>query len=196
MKNDLGPGASYLFHSLEFAHSPTSSFSTSVVFHAGLLLVLLTIPMMFTEKLKVRFDSVPLAPPPREISKPEPLKQPVRKPLPPPVEKVLTETPKLVTPAPEPKVAVEKPPQPVKIPEVKLPEPPKPVTKTVQLNEPETPEVAAPKMEIRTNVFTAGSSAKPTVNAPARDVQTGGFGDPNGVHPDGRSDKTPNIAGV
>ena len=196
MRNDLSTSVSGLFQSLEFADTRTSSFSTSLIFHAGLLLVLLTVPMMFTEKLKVRFDTVPLAPPPRQIVKVEPLKQPSIKVLPRPAEKILAETPKIVTPAPEPPIAKIKPPEPVKIPEVKLPEAPKPVTKSVQLNEPEAPEVAAPKMEIRTNVFTTGSSAKPTVDAAARDVQTGGFGDPNGLRPNGRSDKAANIASL
>ena len=197
MRNDLDKGAFTLFQSLEFADSRGSSFSTSVVFHAGLLLVLLTVPMMFTEKLRVRFDSVPLAPPPSEVVKVEPLKPPpIKKVVPPPVEKVVTETPKVVAPVPEPPVAIVKRPEPVKIPEVKLPEPPKAVNKTVRLDEPEAPEVAAPKMEVKTNVFTTGSSAKPTVNAAAREVQTGGFGDPNGVRADGRSDKTPNIASL
>jgi TonB family protein len=198
MSKDLDKGAFTLFQSLDFADARTSSFSTSLLFHAGLLLVLLTVPMMFTEKLKVRFDSVPLAPP-REVVKVKPLKQPPLKVVPPPVEKIVAEVPKLVTPPPEPRVApvaIVKPPEPVKIPEVKLPETPKVVTKTVRLDEPESPEVAAPKMEVRTNVFTTGSSAKPTVNAAAHEVQTGGFGDPNGVHPDGRSDKVPNIASL
>jgi TonB family protein len=38
---------------------------------------------------------------------------------------------------------------------------------------------APPKPDVKTNVF-AGSSAPPTIKAPAREVQTGGFGDPNG----------------
>ena len=196
MRNDLDTGTSHLFQSLELIDSRSSSFSTSVVFHAGLLLVLLTVPMMFTEKLRVRFDSVPLAPPPRQVVEVKPLKQPVIKRLPPPVENVLLKTPKLVTPAPEPPIAVVKPPEPKKIPEVNLPEAPKAVTRTVRLNEAEAPEVAAPKMEIRTNVFSAGSSAKPTINAPAHDVQTGGFGDPNGVRGEGRPDKVANVASL
>jgi TonB family protein len=65
---------------------------------------------------------------------------------------------------------------------------------------PDTPEVQAPKVElaakldrlpdtktavpkqlVRTNVFSTGSSATPTLAANPKKVQTGGMGDPNGV---------------
>jgi TonB family protein len=38
-----------------------------------------------------------------------------------------------------------------------------------------------PKQLVKTNVFSAGSSATPTMAAAPQKVQTGGFGDPNGV---------------
>ncbi len=38
-----------------------------------------------------------------------------------------------------------------------------------------------PRQLVRTNVFSTGSSAPPTIAAAPRTVQTGGFGDPNGV---------------
>ena len=50
-----------------------------------------------------------------------------------------------------------------------------------------TPEVlpdvkpVIPKQLVKTNVFSAGSSATPTMAAAPSKVQTGGFGDPNGV---------------
>jgi TonB family protein len=46
-----------------------------------------------------------------------------------------------------------------------------------------TPDVAkaAPPAEIKTSVFGGGKSETATVHQPARQVQTGGFGDPNGV---------------
>jgi TonB family protein len=40
---------------------------------------------------------------------------------------------------------------------------------------------AIPKQLVRTNLFSTGSSAPQTINRPAAQVQTGGFGDPNGV---------------
>jgi TonB family protein len=71
----------------------------------------------------------------------------------------------------------------------------------VAKKKPETPEVQAPKVSlaanqpialpdagkgiprqlVRTNVFSTGSSATPTIAANPKNVQTGGFGDPNGV---------------
>jgi len=38
-----------------------------------------------------------------------------------------------------------------------------------------------PKPAVRTNVFSSGSSAPQTIDRPAQQVQTGGFGDPNGI---------------
>jgi TonB family protein len=45
------------------------------------------------------------------------------------------------------------------------------------------PEVKAeiPRQPVKTNVFSAGSSATPTMAAAPQAVQTGGFGDPNGL---------------
>jgi TonB family protein len=45
----------------------------------------------------------------------------------------------------------------------------------------ELPKPAIPRELVRTNVFSTGSSATPTMNRAPEKVQTGGFGDPNGV---------------
>jgi TonB family protein len=45
-------------------------------------------------------------------------------------------------------------------------------------------------------VFSTGSSAKPTTNLPASQVQTGGFGDPNGIRGEGKPGKPGNIASL
>ncbi len=77
------------------------------------------------------------------------------------------------------------------------------------------PEVAAPKVsaaipELAPNILKAGgarpdlivhtgefgSSATPTVNAPVEKVQTGGFGDPNGVPGQGKPDARLHIASL
>ena len=95
-------------------------------------------------------------------------------------------------PAP-PRVRVKLPPPPLKPPvevaRLEAPRLPRPVIK----NDP--PPTAMPKVEskldlpapapprvVRTGLL-EGSSAKPTLKLPARKVQTGGFGDPNGVPP-------------
>jgi TonB family protein len=197
MTNVADGEASCLFQSLEFTDSRSSSVWTSVVCHAALLLAILAVPMIFPEKLRVRFESIPLAPPPtKQVVEVKHLRQPPMKPTPPPPVKLVIETPKLSMPAAERVIAAIKAPEPAKIPEVKLPDAPPVANKTVRLNQSESPEIDAPKMEIRTNVFSTGSSAKPTVNAPPHEVQTGGFGDPNGVRAEGRPDKIANIASL
>jgi TonB family protein len=53
-----------------------------------------------------------------------------------------------------------------------------------------------PKQAVKTNVFSTGSSATPTVaQAPSR-VQTGGFGDPNGIPAQANTGKAVNIAAL
>jgi TonB family protein len=56
----------------------------------------------------------------------------------------------------------------------------------IQTSQPEAPKIAdvkpvLPRQLVRTNVFSTGSSATPTMAAAPQKVQTGGFGDPNGV---------------
>lgn len=51
-----------------------------------------------------------------------------------------------------------------------------------------------PTRIVRTNVFSTGSSAAPTTARPAQQVQTGGFGDPNGIAAKGTPGKAVNIA--
>src|SRR2546429_4708409 len=72
---------------------------------------------------------------------------------------------KLVVPAPERK----QPELEVKAPDVKI-----------ESKLPMLPTAPAPKV-VATNTFSTGSSVMPTPTKPAAAVQTGGFGDPNGV---------------
>ena len=51
-----------------------------------------------------------------------------------------------------------------------------------------------PKQAVKTNVFSTGSSATPTIARAPSQVQTGGFGDPNGVPAKGNEGKAVNIA--
>ena len=85
-------------------------------------------------------------------------------------------------PAPQPRIAkVEEASAPtVKIAPKKL--------EPLPANAPLVPKVVA------TNVFSAGSSAVPTTARPASQVQTGGFGDPNGIPAKGNPGKPANIA--
>jgi TonB family protein len=51
-----------------------------------------------------------------------------------------------------------------------------------------------PKQPVKTNVFSTGSSATPTIARAPSQVQTGGFGDPNGIPAKGNEGKAVNIA--
>jgi TonB family protein len=69
-------------------------------------------------------------------------------------------------------------------PKVKTEEPPAPEVKIASRKPDVLPAAKAPvvpKQAIRTNVFSSGSSAPQTIVRAPEHVQTGGFGDPNGV---------------
>ena len=53
---------------------------------------------------------------------------------------------------------------------------------------------AIPKPPVQTNVFSTGSSAAPTIARAPQQVQTGGFGDPNGIPAQASNNKVVNIA--
>jgi TonB family protein len=53
-----------------------------------------------------------------------------------------------------------------------------------------------PKQAVKTNVFSTGSSAAPTVALAPSKVQTGGFGDPNGIPAKADQGKAVNIAAL
>lgn len=93
-------------------------------------------------------------------------------------------------PLPLPVVRVN-PPQPVKVdaPKLRPVEKPKPELPMVETAKFETPKPVVvnppakplPPQVVKTNVFSSEKSDLATVRKPARQVQTGGFGDPNGV---------------
>ena len=77
---------------------------------------------------------------------------------------------RLAAPPPRPKAKVEDAPAP----EVKV------TTKQPEVLPVSTAPVI-PKRPVQTNLFSTGSSAPQTIDRPVQQVQTGGFGDPNGV---------------
>lgn len=86
-------------------------------------------------------------------------------------------------PAPQPRIAsVEDAPPTVKI-----------APKSLEM--PVNSAVVTPKV-VAMNTFSGGSSAVPTIARPAEHVQTGGFGDPNGVAAKENTGKAVNIAAV
>ena len=159
-----------LFTSLPKWRAPWSEFFLSYGTQAIVIAILAWIPVLHPEILeepKKDYHAIELVPTPvPENHQPQPqLRTPVvQAKLDPPAAAL-----RLPAPQPLPKVKVEDAPAPeVKIAEKKIDPVPVPVA-------------AMPKQIVRTNLFSTGSSAPQTINRAPEKVQTGGFGDPNGV---------------
>jgi TonB family protein len=110
---------------------------------------------------------------------------------PPPPPRIRIKIPKLAARL-EPPVVIEQPkmivPREIRKPKVETPEvePPKIVSVEAKLN----PALLDSKKPLPVTIHTgsfAGSAAQPTVNKPIEKVQTGGFGDPNGLKGEGKA---------
>jgi TonB family protein len=153
------------------------TFAASYGILAGLILLLIIVGIMATDTLLpgVTYHVTELIPRPslrpERLPKPKPL--PLHAKLLPP--EPVFQAPKLIVPK---EVRAPKPlPQEI--------EPPKVVVNNFAPAVLKTTNGARPVL-IHTGEF-AGSSATPTVNAPIEKVQTGGFGDPNGLKPSANS---------
>ena len=104
----------------------------------------------------------------------------------------LVPTPMTVNHAPQPVRILRAPviahvvppsPQALHLPPESRPEPPAPKVEVAENNPApvETPQPVIPRQMVKTDVFSTGSSAAPTTARVPQQVQTGGFGDPNGV---------------
>jgi TonB family protein len=108
-----------------------------------------------------------------------------------PYEPPVPHTPQPVNPRLVPKVSKSAMKEPSVVASLVLPPLPKPKQREAEIQAPELknaggrlPELPAGRSVVKviaTNTFSTGSSAMPTTNRPASQVQTGGFGDPNGV---------------
>lgn len=107
------------------------------------------------------------------VPTPVPLNHQAQRQLPRPILQAKVDPPpaamRLSVPQPQPKPKVEDAP----VPQVRIaPHQPEPLPTALPV---------IPKPPVRTNVFSSGSSAPQSIERPAQQVQTGGFGDPNGV---------------
>jgi TonB family protein len=178
-----------MFNSLQSDSATRSSWWISFVLHGAVLTLLIAVPLVFPESLNVaismdKYNVTALIPPapvaetPKLVQPPTPAPIPPQKATPPPAALALRE--------PMPTVEVRKdstpPPPPAKL-EIALSQP-QPVIPPPAAPAP----VAAPAAprEVVTGVLPANTPDLPKVNRPAREVQTGGFGDPNGVRGEGR----------
>lgn len=149
------------------------TFLVSYSFCAFVVLLLLLVRLIWPDRLNewARYTVTAVIPSPSLVQDKPELKPKV---LPKPLPEVKVQTPRLIVPKDMPK--------PI---EAKL-EPPK--IQPTNFEAPKLQPMAAPVPKIiHTGEF--GSSAKPTVNAPVERVQTGGFGDPNGLQGQGKQAK-------
>src|SRR5258708_4883521 len=171
----------------------TEHLAWSIALHAALILILFTISKLMPSPHVESTSTKQVTP----IYLPAPVVPKLTQPPP----KVLAELkpPKITLPppAPEPPKIKTPPPEVAKAPEPVPPKPPpkiapKKVVETGSFDAvpvPVRPEPKKKEKEVVTDTFASGTSAAPTINKPAREVQTGGFGDPNGVK--GTSDSEP-----
>jgi TonB family protein len=164
----------------------------SAVLQVSILTFFVVMPIFFPERLaELKYSVVPLLMPVTEV--------PVAPPPPPPpkvrvkaVEPKPIEQPKLNPKQPHIFVQ-QKAFQPnVKQLEVKAPELTTQTVFEAKLNTP----INGPKRphdDVKVNNLNTGSAAPATVTAPVNKVQTGGFGDPNGLPGKGNPNKTTNI---
>ena len=175
--------------------------ATSTVFQVAVAAVVLILPMLFPQKLmtKIAYEVTPIAAPQTEVQLPPkpPVVRVKAQPVPPPPQEEPIQQPvqrvaKLIVP----KALVAPKPKPV---QVQTPTPDLPQvnqTFTEAKFEAPTDQPARPREPVKTGVISTGSAAPATVNLPASKVQTGGFGDPEGLPGEGNPNKRANIAHV
>src|SRR6201987_163469 len=152
--------------------------ATSYGIELAFLLLLVNIGLLFPEKLTVKTSYHLTAVMPLTGREPKPLPKPkpqiVHAKL---LPAVPVASPHLVVPR-EIRIAHARP----------EPEPEAPKVVVNNFQPPQLKEVsggARPQL-IHTGEFSTGSSATPTLNVPVQKVQTGGFGDPNGLKGEGK----------
>jgi TonB family protein len=160
-----------------------SALGTSVIVQICLVAFFVTLPVFFPQELipKTMYMVTDIAGPPLDI--PEPPKP--KPPAPPKIAKVQPPPP-VEKPAPKPDIAklfaprIEAPkpkPRQVAADLPKVNDTFKPLNLKVDSSQP-----ARPREPVKTGLMSGGSSAVPTIaSRPVEKVQTGGFGDPNGV---------------
>jgi len=154
---------------------------------------LLMLPLLFPDQMRTVLNLRPT-----ELMQPVTLIPVAPEPPPPPKVKAKVPEPK---PAPEP---VKLNPKQTHVFLTPKAEPPKirtleakpvelnPVFEQVKIEGPKN-QPKRPKDEVKVGNLSSGSAATPTVAAPLNKVQTGGFGDPNGIPGKGDPNKTTNV---
>jgi TonB family protein len=172
----------------------------SAIVQFSILVFFVLVPLLYPESLKtvLHYNSVELANPVTMV--------PVAPPPPPP-PKVKAVVPKAVVPPPPIEQPKLNPQQPHIFADLTKPKPIQPkIQPPVEVKVPEVaPKFEAatidakdngpkrPKEDVKTNLLNTGSAAQATVHAPVDKVQTGGFGDPNGIPGKGDPNHATNV---
>jgi TonB family protein len=174
-----------------------SALGTSLIVQICLVAFLVTIPLLFPQQMipHAMYMVTSIAGPPLDI--PEPPKP--KPPAPPKVAKV-TPPPPVKIEEPKPNVVKFMAPPKIQAPKVKPREVVAELPKVNDTFQPanlkvDTAQPARPREPVKTGLMGSGSSAIPTITkpTPVDKVQTGGFGDPNGVTGPGDPNKRANI---
>ncbi len=179
-----------------------SAMGTSLVVQIGLAAFVVMLPLIFPYQLiphAVTMVTEIEDPASYILSTPPPPKPPAVARV-----KLKVEPPPVVEPAPPPKPVIAKLPSvrflapKVERHQVVEAEAPKvgEVFQPLKLDIPDTQQPVRPREPVKTGMISSGSSAPATVSAPVEKVQTGGFGDPNGVAGPSNPNKRANVASL
>jgi len=191
-KRSIGTkGVSARLEMLPEGESRLGRVGVSLILQIAILGFFVAIPIFFPERLKAVLNQqvIPLAMPVTEIAvaPPPPVVKPkVQPPKPAPVEEIKL-NPK------QPHIFVQQKVLQPKIEKVEAKAPeltPAPVIQSQIVDQSNQPK--RPREEVKMAMDT-GSAATPTIKADPKNVQTGGFGDPNGLPGKGDPNKTTNV---
>src|ERR1700675_3777612 len=166
----------------------------SAIVQIVLIGFVLLVPLLYPEKIKtaLHMEIVQLAQPTIEIPVAPPPPPPKKiRPTPAPPKPEVVEPIKLNPQQPHIFVTQKVIQPKVQKVETKAPEL-NPVLQAANINT-DTNQPKRPREEVKLNNLNSGSAAPATVVAPVNKVQTGGFGDPNGVPGNGDPKKSTNI---
>jgi TonB family protein len=165
----------------------------SAIVQIVLLTFFVALPVFFPERLNTirNMAFIPLAMPVTEV----PVAPPPR---PPKIRKVEVK-PEVVEPVKlnpkQPHIFVQQKVLQPKVEKIEAKAPELVATNTFESKiDTQTNQPKRPKEEVKVNNLNTGSAAPATVNLPVNKVQTGGFGDPNGIPGKGNPNKTTNVA--
>jgi TonB family protein len=156
----------------------------SAAFQIGFVTFLLLLPLIFPEQMKTALNfsyvelaqpitTIPVAPPPAppKIAKvnPPPPPKAVVEPVLNPTQQHIFVAPKMVQPQPKTQTV-----------EAKAPDM-NPVFEAARVDTAQPNQPKRPRDEVKVGTMSTGNATPATVKAPVEKVQTGGFGDPNGL---------------